>query len=114
MPESRIRLRERDAGLNGSAAPRAQKNDAAILLFLRQPVSEQQFLSLAHRDAEQQQSSIRVHMQGVRFFMERVISRAVSVHVHRNIERPARASAAVADLDSRHFGRLRGNFTFAD
>jgi hypothetical protein len=41
LPESGIRVRERDAGLNGSAVVRAQKNNTAVLLLLRQQICEQ-------------------------------------------------------------------------
>src|SRR5580692_6291371 len=41
LPKIWIRLRKRHARLDGSAIPRAQKNDAAILLLLRQLVGEQ-------------------------------------------------------------------------
>ena len=41
MPEVGIRKRERHAGFDCPAAPRAEKDDAAVLLFLRQHVGEQ-------------------------------------------------------------------------
>jgi hypothetical protein len=98
LPESGIRMRKRDAGLHGSAVARSQENDAAILLLLREQVSEQQGLSLLYRDAQQQQGAIRIHVQRVRFFMEGFFPRFVPVHVHGDVEGPAAASSPVGIL----------------
>src|SRR5216683_7136409 len=60
LPEIGIRPRKRNASLNGPAVLRAQKNDAAVLLLLRQLIGEQQHLSHVYRDAQQQQGAVRI------------------------------------------------------
>jgi len=113
LPEIGIRSRKRDAGLNSSAVLRAQKNDAAVLLSLCQLIGEQQHLSLVDRNAQQQQGAIRIHVQRVRFFMERFFLRPVAVHVHGDVQRPAAASPPVGNFSSVRRGRFRRCFALA-
>jgi len=88
LPEVGIAKRKCYAGFDSAGAACAEKHDAAVLLFLRQPVGKQQFLPLLYRNTEKEQRSIRVHMQRMRFFMKRFLARSgtVSVDVYGNIQ----------------------------
>ena len=107
MPKAGISFWKCDAGLNGPAAPRAQKHDLAVLLLLREAVREQQLLPFSHRDAQQQQRSIRIHVQRVRFLVKRFLVRSVAVHVYGDIERPSPGAPPVGDFGCILAGRLR-------
>jgi len=114
LPEFGVRLRKGHACFNRSTVLGAQKNDAAILVLLRDLVGEQQSLSLVDRDAQQQQRTIRIHIQGVRFFMEGFSPRPVAVHVDGDIERRAAASPPVSNLRRLQFGGFRPHLASAN
>ncbi|MCU1343511.1 MAG: hypothetical protein JWN92_2934 [Candidatus Acidoferrum typicum] len=46
-------MREFDPGFDSAAAACTEKDDAAVLFLLRQPVGKQQFLSLHYGNAEE-------------------------------------------------------------
>jgi hypothetical protein len=105
MPELGIRMPKRHAGLHGSAVPGPQKNYAAVLLLLRQLTGEQERLPLMHRYAQQQQRPIFVDVEGMRFFMEGVFLRTVSVYVNGNVQCPPGASSPVGYFRCARFCR---------
>ena len=110
LPEIGIRFRERDSCFYCSAVLRPKENDAAVLLSLCQLIGKQYCLSLVYRDAQQQKCAICIHVQGVRFFMERSCAGSVAIHVHGDVERPAAASPPVRTLNRVRLGRFRLRF----
>ena len=87
LPEANVRLPEFDRDRGRLRTPLAEINHASFLLGLRGLVDQQKFLSGLHSCPQHQKCSVRAHVDGVRFFVKRLLRRAVSIYEDRNIER---------------------------
>ena len=104
----RVRLPEFNRDRSRLRAALAEINHAAFLLGLRGLVDQQKFLSGLHSCPQHQKCSVRAHVDGVRFFVKRLLRRAVSVDEDGHVQFPAPAPASIGARPRRQRGRLSG------